>query len=197
MDTQDTQSEAEAEAEVNRQYSNVFMGKLFTPRFASALLSSKICKWLSLELQQVFKYWWLFLEWFGLSLGPLGNVRLTNRSGRWIIRIDRTSACECGRYLDINTEIFEHQTFTLCEIYLSCSRRNPLLDSRSIWYVLRHNISKLIPSWHDCPTFITPTFLTSDIHHPLPEIRRSSPQTFITPYLKSDIHHLRRSSPPT
>ena len=152
------------------------MGKLFTPRFASALLSSKICKWLSLELQQVFKYWWLFLEWFGLSLGPLGNVRLTNRSG----------ACECGRYLDINTEIFEHQTFTLCEIYLSCSRRNPLLDSRSIWYVLRHNISKLIPSWHDCPTFITPTFITSDIHHPLPKFRHSSP----------DIHDLRHSSPP-
>ena len=27
--------------------------------------------------------------------------------------------------------------------------------------------------------------------------RRSSPQTFITPYLFSDIHHLRHSSPPT
>ena len=136
-------------------------------------------------------------------MGPLGNVRLTNRSG----------ACECGRYLDINTEIFEHQTFTLCEIYLSCSRRNPLLDSRSIWYVLRHNISKLIPSWHDCPTFITPTFLTSDIHHPLPKFRHSSPrhsspQTFITPccrirhssprtFITSDVHHLRHSSPQT
>ena len=45
----------------------------------------------------------------------------------------------------------------------------------------------------DCPTFITPTFITSDIHH----LRHSSPQTFITPYLKSDIHHLGHSSPQT
>ena len=36
----------------------------------------------------------------------------------------------------------------------------------------------------DCPTFITPTFITSDIHHPLTEFRHSSPWTFITPYLK-------------
>ena len=78
---------------------------------------------------------------------------------------------------------------------------------------------------YDCPKFITPTFITSDIHtfitpylksdihhpdihhlrHSSPIVvesvihhpRRSSPQTFITPYLKSDIHHLRRSSPPT
>ena len=60
--------------------------------------------------------------------------------------------------------------------------------------------------WVDCSTFITSprhssaptsnqTFITpklkspqsSDIHHPLPKIRHSSPQTFIT----SDIHHLR------
>ena len=45
----------------------------------------------------------------------------------------------------------------------------------------------------DCPTFITPTFITSDIHHPLPNFRHSSPQTFIT----SDVHHLRHSSPQT
>ena len=37
------------------------------------------------------------------------------------------------------------------------------------------------------------TFITSDVHHPLPKIRHSSPRTFIT----SDIHHLRHSSPPT
>ena len=37
---------------------------------------------------------------------------------------------------------------------------------------------------YDCPTFITPTFITSDIHHPLIEFRHSSPWTFITPYLK-------------
>ena len=45
----------------------------------------------------------------------------------------------------------------------------------------------------DCPTFITQTFITSDIHH----LRHSSPLTFIT----SDIHHplprIRRSSPHT
>ena len=53
------------------------------------------------------------------------------------------------------------------------------------------------------------TFITSDIHHPLPKIRHSSPRTFITSdihhlrrsspqtFITSDIHHLRRSSPPT
>ena len=47
----------------------------------------------------------------------------------------------------------------------------------------------------DCPTFVTPTFITSDIHHPLTEFRHSSPWTFVTPYPKADIHHLRHSSP--
>ena len=37
------------------------------------------------------------------------------------------------------------------------------------------------------------TFTTSDVHHPLCEIRRSPPQTFTT----SDVHHLRRSPPQT
>ena len=38
----------------------------------------------------------------------------------------------------------------------------------------------------------------SDIHHPdIHHLRQSSPQTFITPYLKSDIHHPGHSSPQT
>ena len=42
---------------------------------------------------------------------------------------------------------------------------------------------------HSSPqTFITSDIITSDVHH----LRCSSPQTFITPYLKSDVHHLRR-----
>ena len=38
----------------------------------------------------------------------------------------------------------------------------------------------------------------SDIHHPdIHHLRHSSPQTFITPYVKSDIHHPGHSSPQT
>ena len=47
---------------------------------------------------------------------------------------------------------------------------------------------------HSSPRHSSPqTFITSDIHHPLPIFRHSSPQTFIT----SDVHHLRHSSPQT
>ena len=35
-----------------------------------------------------------------------------------------------------------------------------------------------------------------DVHHPLCKIRRSPPQTFNTPSVKSDVHHPRRSPPP-
>ena len=47
---------------------------------------------------------------------------------------------------------------------------------------------------HSSPRHSSPqTFITSDVHHPLPKIRHSSPRTFIT----SDVHHLRHSSPQT
>ena len=49
---------------------------------------------------------------------------------------------------------------------------------------LRSTTLPLMVATVDCPTFITPTFITSDIHHPLTEFRHSSPWTFITPYLK-------------
>ena len=38
----------------------------------------------------------------------------------------------------------------------------------------------IIISISNCPTFITPTFITSNIHHPLLKIRYSSSWTFIT-----------------
>ena len=41
---------------------------------------------------------------------------------------------------------------------------------------------------YDCPKFITPTFITSDIHYPLTEIRYSSSWTFTTPFLKTGNH---------
>ena len=41
-------------------------------------------------------------------------------------------------------------------------------------------------------TFTTPS-VKSDVHHP----RRSPPQTFTTPCVKSDVHHPRRSPPQT
>ena len=55
--------------------------------------------------------------------------------------------------------------------------------------------------WYDCKTFTTQTFTTPDVHHPQCKIRRSPPQTFTTPSVKSDVHHpqckIRRSPPQT
>ena len=50
-------------------------------------------------------------------------------------------------------------------------------------------------SWWKIPWPKTSLVTRTIVRHSSP--RRSSPQTFITPYLFSDIHHLRHSSPPT
>ena len=52
--------------------------------------------------------------------------------------------------------------------------------SSDFYWIVRHSS----PRRSSPQTFITP-YLFSDIHHPLPKFRHSSPQTFIT----SDIHH--------
>ena len=76
-----------------------------------------------------------------------------------------------------------------CKVHPSCESLIYNLN------VIQSLIWKLLPTegnWivrHSSPQ----TFITSDIHHPLPIFRHSSPQTFIT----SDVHHLRHSSPQT
>ena len=67
---------------------------------------------------------------------------------------------------------------------LNASQTNSTGLDTAILLIVRHSSPR-----HSSPR----TFITSDIHHPLPKIRHSSPRTFIT----SDIHHLRHSSPRT
>ena len=54
------------------------------------------------------------------------------------------------------------------------------------------NVRRSPPRRSPPQTFITPS-VKSDVHHP----RRSPPQTFTTPCVKSDVHHPRRSPPQT
>ena len=71
-----------------------------------------------------------------------------------------------------------------------------------------YNVPKSLPTlhWEDTVCQYQPRssqcagWIIMIVRHSSPRhssFRRSSPQTFITPYLNSDIHHLRRSSPQT
>ena len=69
-----------------------------------------------------------------------------------------------------------------------------LIESAKLSKLFESLITK--ENLNDCKTFTTQTFTTQDVHHPQCKIKRSPPQTFTTPSVKSDIHHPRRSPPP-
>ena len=61
------------------------------------------------------------------------------------------------------------------------------------WLLTNEDFGLSVSTWRELGTW-----RLSDIHHPdIHHLGHSSPQTFITPYLKSDIHHLGHSSPQT
>ena len=118
-------------------------------------------------------FWWRQI--FHLDFSFSAFIFLTGRNFGFVNRLDFA--------FSENLSMLSRKYECVTEVYF--------FGNLSWW--LKAQRLKLIWWKIDCPTFITPTFITSDIHH----LRHSSPPTYFQTFITSDIHHLRRSSPQT